>query len=73
MVVRTSRSGQLPLEKNGSPVRVGVWIKVRISFMVGEEGGSNQTIAPEENCPQLGLGFGLVLGLGDNFPRGQLS
>ena len=34
----------MPLEENGSPVRVGVWIKVRISFMVGEEGGSNQTI-----------------------------
>ena len=24
--------------------------------MVGEEGGSNQTIAPEENCPQLPAG-----------------
>ena len=24
---------------------------------------SVRTIAPEENCPQLGLGFGLVLGL----------
>ena len=22
-----------------------------------------RTIAPEENCPRLGLGFGLVLGL----------
>ena len=30
-------------------------------------------IAPEENCPRLGLGFGLWLarrlGLGGNFPR----
>ena len=35
--------------------------------------GGNQTISPEENCPlRLGLGFGLglVLGFGDNFPRG---
>ena len=24
-------------------------------------------------APRLGLEFGLVLGLGDNFPRGQLS
>ena len=34
-----------------------------------------RTIALEENYPRLGLGFalGLVLGLGDNFPRGQLS
>ena len=65
-------SGQLPPEENCPAVRVGVWFKVRISFGVG---GSNQTIAPEENCPRLGLGFGsgLVLGLGGNFPRGQLS
>ena len=30
------------------------------------------TIAPKENCPRLGLGFGLglVLGLWGNFPRG---
>ena len=36
-----------------------------------------ETISPEENCPRLGLAFGLglalELGLGDNFPRGQLS
>ena len=35
------------------------------------------TIAPEENFPWLGLDFGLVLtlelGLGENFPHGQLS
>ena len=33
-------------------------------------GAGIRTIAPEENCPRLGLGFrsrlGLVLGLGDN-------
>ena len=34
-----------------------------------------QTIAPEKNfplSPWLGLGLGLVLGLGSNFPPGQL-
>ena len=52
------------------PVRVGVSVKVRVSFRVGD----NQTFAPEKNDLWLGLGFGLglVLGLGDNFPRGQL-
>ena len=52
-------TGQLP------PVIVGVWVKVRVSFRVG----GNQTIVPEENCPRLGLGFGLglVLGLGAIF------
>ena len=44
------------------PVRVGVWVKNMVSFRVG----GNQTIAPEEICLRLGLGFGLglVLGLG---------
>ena len=57
-------SGQLP------PVRVGVWVKVRVSFRVG----GNQTIAPDENChPRLGLAFGLglVFGLGAIFFRGN--
>ena len=64
-------SGQFPLKENCLPVRGGVWVKLRVSFRVG----GNQTIAPEENCPQLGLGFGLglVLGLGGNFPQEQLS
>ena len=37
----------MPPEGNCSPVRVGVSVKVRVSFRVGV----NQTIAPEENCP----------------------
>ena len=59
-----------------SPVIVGVWVKVRVSFRVA----GNQTIVPEEKCPRLGLGFGLglVLGLGaifqgGNFPLYSLS
>ena len=63
-------SGQLPPEENCSPVRVGVSVKVRVSFRAG----GNQTIVPEKNClEKLGLGFGLVLGLWveGNFPRGQ--
>ena len=44
-----------------------VWVKVRVSSRI--EG--NQAITSVENCPRLGVGFGLrlVLGLGDNFPR----
>ena len=55
--------GKLP------PDRVGAWVKVRVSFRFG----GNQTIAPEENCPRLGLEFGLdlVLGLGANFLGGN--
>ena len=60
-------SGQLPLEENGSPVRVGVWIKVRISFMVGEEGESNQTIAPNQGLGQF-WGWGTIF-RGGNCPR----
>ena len=30
-----------------------------------------RTIAPEGNCPRLGLGFGLVLGLGAIFLGGN--
>ena len=58
-------SGQLPPEENcPPPVKVRVWIKVKVSFRVG----NNQTIAPAENLPRLGI----VLGLGANFPWGQL-
>ena len=51
------------------PVRVGVWVKNMVSFRVG----GNQTIAPEEICLRLGLGFGLglVLGLGAIFVVGN--
>ena len=36
-----------PRGKLPTPVRVGVWVKVRVSFRVG----GNQTIALEEKCP----------------------
>ena len=36
----------MPCEENYLLVRIGVWVKVRVSFRVG----GNQTIAPEENC-----------------------
>ena len=36
------------------PVRVGVWVKVRVSFRVGD----NQRIVPEENCPLVRVSFG---------------
>ena len=64
-------SGQLspPPEENCPPVRDGVWVKVRVSFMVG--GLPDNCL--KENCPRLrlGLGLGLVMGLGCNFPGGQ--
>ena len=61
----TMVSGQLPPKENCPPVRFGIWVKVRFSFRVGGQPGN----ASEENClPRLGL----VLGLGGNFPRGQL-
>ena len=68
--------GQLPPEENCSPVRVGVWVKVRFSFRVGglEQLGS-RTIAPEENCPLVRVRACLRVSfaVGGNFPRGQLS
>ena len=56
-------SGQLPLKENCPPVRIGVWIKVRVSFRVGGQPDTRKIV------PQLGLGFGLrlVLWLGDNW------
>ena len=38
-------SEQLPPEENFPPVRVAVWVKVRVSLGLG----GNQTIAPEDN------------------------
>ena len=59
-------SGQLPPEENCSPVRVGVSVKVRVSFRAG----GNQTIVPEKNCSlvrvRVWLSFGVV-------GRGQFS
>ena len=59
-------SGQLP-------PRLGLGFGLRLELLLGL--GGNQTIAHEENCPRLGLefGLGLILGLVDNFSRGQLS
>ena len=42
-------SEQLPPEENCPPVRVGVWVKVRVSLGLG----GNQTIAPEDNQPPV--------------------
>ena len=36
-----------PPKESCPSVRVGVWIKIRVSFRVG----NNQTISPKENCP----------------------
>ena len=53
-------SGQLPPEEYCPPVRVRVWVKVRVIFRVG----SNHAIATSKVAPRLGLGFGLELVLG---------
>ena len=47
----TSRmvSGQLSPEENCPLVRVGVWVKVRVSFRVG----GDQTIALDKSCPPV--------------------
>ena len=49
--------------------RLGLEFCSKLGLVLGLWG--NQTIAPEEKCPLLGLGFaiGLVLGLGSNFPQ----
>ena len=56
-------------EENCLPVRVGVWVTVRISFTAG---GATRQLPRRNIDPRLGLevGLGLVLGLGGNFPRG---
>ena len=66
-------SGQLPAEEDCPPVRLGVSIKVRISFRVE---GQIDNCPGAKLPPCLGLGFGLelVLGLeaiflGGNCPR----
>ena len=67
-------SGQLLPEENCPMVRVGVWIKVRVSFRVGglERLGS-RTISPEENCPPVRVRACLRVSfaVGGNFPRGN--
>ena len=49
-----------------SPVRVGVWVKARVSFRVGGGGGATRQLPQRKIPPGLGLGFGLelVFGLG---------
>ena len=37
----------MPAEENCSPVRGGVWVKVNVSFRVGEQPDN----CSEENCP----------------------
>ena len=69
--------GQLPPEKNCPPIRVGVWVKVRVTFRVWEQPG---------NCPRgklsPGQGYDLSQGqlwgwgaifLGSNCPRTVFS
>ena len=61
-----SVSGQLLPEENWPPIRVGVWVKVRVSFRVG----GNQTIASEENCPAARVTVWVKISFGVG---GQLS
>ena len=66
-----SASGQLLPEEKCPPVRVGVWVKVRISFRVGGQPDNypRWKLLP----PWLGLEFmlGLVLGWGSFFLGGN--
>ena len=65
-------SGQLPPDENCPPVRVGVWVKVRVTF---RGGGQPDNCSRRKLPPQLGLEFrlGLILELVGNFPWEQLS
>ena len=42
-------SRQLLSGGNCIPIRVGVWVKVKVTMRVG----GKKTIAPEENCPSV--------------------
>ena len=66
--------GQLPSEEKCSAVRIGVLIKVKVSFRVGG-GGENQTTVPEENSPSVRVivWTRVSFGVGGNFPLWQLS
>ena len=52
---------------------LGLGFGLRLGLLLGL--GGKQTIAHEENCPRLGLEFGLalILGLVGNISRGKLS
>ena len=58
-------SVQLLPEENCPPVRIEVWVKVRVSFKVG----GNQKIAPEENSTMVTVRVWVrvILGLGAIF------
>ena len=61
---------------NCPPVRVGVSVKVRVSFRVeGRGGGATRQLLRRKIGPWLGSGFGLglFLRLGGNISWGQLS
>ena len=64
-------SGQLFSEENYIPVRVGDWVKVRVSFRVG----GYQTIALEKNClpVRVRVWLRVSFGVGANFPQGHFS
>ena len=62
-----------PLPPRKTAPRLGLWFWSRLGLVLGL--GGNQTIAPEENFPlvRVTVWVMLVLELGDNFPREQLS
>ena len=58
-------SRQLPHNENCPLVRVGIWVKVRVSFSVGGE----QTIASEKFFPTVRVRFGI----GRQFSSGAIA
>ena len=56
----------MPPEENCPPVRIGVWVKVRVIFRIG----GNQTFAPEEKSPLVRVSFWVRVSFGVG---GQLS
>ena len=60
----------MPHQENCPLVRVGIWVKVRVSFRVG----GNQIIFPVENCPPVRVRVlvGVIFGVGGEFSSGAI-
>ena len=60
----------MPPKENCPPIRVGIWIKVRVNFRVG----GNHTIAAKGNCPlvRVRVWVRVSFGVGGQFSSGAI-